>query len=169
VIEDDFIVPTAPTVCVCGIALGTKTHPLSTNVQVVDAHVSPLNVVTEARLHLPEFEFAPDPDTGAGLEVGNPQDPATLPLCEEATWFGFSAVVDSFALPTLGPDEIFVLGFHVTLPQEELPLVGITQFAAGEGESDGFSPSSREVTMSSLSSKRFPAPHFPSPERPSRR
>jgi hypothetical protein len=138
-IEDEIVPPTASTVCVCGLGLGTSANRLPLDAAVTSARVVVLNVVSRDASDLPAFDFAANANATAALEVGSGPGgaPDGQPLFEGSTWFGFAAAVDPFVLPALSANEILVLAFDLDLPASGLPLSIEAQFAAGEGASDG--------------------------------
>jgi hypothetical protein len=85
------------------------------------------------------FSFAPNPTTTAalGAGAGSSGPPGTNPLFPGATWFGFSSVVNPFALPPLGPGEYTAMEFALEMDRALAPLAIDAQFAGGEALADG--------------------------------
>ena len=137
-IEETLVPPDASTVCVTGIGLGSTVSQPPQGFDVVDAQIVIANTVTGITTPLPQFNFSANSNTSASFSAGSGlSDPATNPIIPAATWFGFSAPVEPFIAPTLGPNEVIELGFVVVVPTSALPLSIQAQFAAGEGVSGG--------------------------------
>lgn len=119
--------PSAPTTCVVGLGIGINNSAPST-LSIDAARVTILNTATNQHTLVPNFNFNFNPVTTAGFAGG----PVLFP---GATWFGFSAQVLPFTPPVLGPNEIFVLGFHVTVDANDpVPIAGqFAQFGMGIG------------------------------------
>jgi hypothetical protein len=133
------VVPTSTAVCAAGVGLMVPEASLPSSVAVLDAAVVLANRSTGERIMMPQFGFAPNPLTSAGLAAGSGPGglAGTNPLFPGATWFGFSALVEPFTLPPLGDNEVIELSFLVDLPRDQLPLTLRAQFAAGEAQSSG--------------------------------
>lgn len=160
-IEDVLVVPSESTICVSGVGFGDADTRLPPTTTVMAARIAILNLDTQALSDLSAFGFSDNANTTAGLVDGaGAGTPANLnPLIDDAEWFGFSAPVDPFVVPSLAPNEILVLGFDLDVPVSALPLNIKVQFAAGEGDSLGnplfagahpptyFSTSSRDLVL----------------------
>jgi hypothetical protein len=138
-IQDDFIAPTTPTTCTAGIGLGDALVTLPSGLDVTDLRIVITDTATGASTPLAEFDFAPSTAASEGLATGSGSTTVldTNPVFPGATWFGFAALVDPFTLPALGSGEVFEMRFELEVPPAALPLTLTTQFAGGEGQTDG--------------------------------
>ena len=137
-LESTLVPPTASTTCTAGIGLGTLSNPAPAGLNVTAMAIVIVNTSDGSRTPLPAFSFAPSGTTSAGLTAGSGSStvPNTNPLAG-GTWFGFSSLVDPFVLPSLGPDEFTAFQFDLELPAALAPLLTETQYAGGEGATDG--------------------------------
>jgi hypothetical protein len=114
IVETLLIPPSSTTTCAAGVGVGSFDNLAPADLAITDMHTVVFNRVTGSRVPLPEFGFLPNAVTTDGLANGaGPGGPTgTNPLFEGSTWFGFSATVEPFTPPVLGPDESFAFEFH---------------------------------------------------------
>lgn len=140
IIETLLVPPSSTTTCAAGVGVGSFDDLAPADLAITDMKIVVFNRVTGSRVPLPEFGFLPNAITTDGLADGSgPGGPTgTNPLFEGSTWFGFSAIVEPFTPPVLGPDESFAFQFTVQLPLALVPVMLQAQYAGGAGESDGY-------------------------------
>jgi hypothetical protein len=125
--------------CVAGIGLGSTANLAPSGLNVTDAAIVIANTSDGSRTVFSPFSFSVNPVTTSAFAAGSGSSsvPGTNPLFAGSTWFGYSADVLPFSVPTLAPDEFLALQFTVEVAEALLPLSLDAQFAAGAGQSDG--------------------------------
>lgn len=129
-VESSVVPPAQPTVCQCGITLGSDISSAPDSFRVVDAMVGILQDGNDIELgEFGGFEFD---DSVSGIIESLPG------VRSGATAFGFSALVNPFNLSPLQEDEKFVLGFLIEFDPDDFAEVNgnLIQFAAGSVEPD---------------------------------
>lgn len=131
--------PVAPTECIVGLGLGDTVNPLTlTSLDVISAHMTVTNIATTTLMDLPAFNFLRNSALDVPLTVGNNPPILGQPIFPGATWFGFSAQVNPFPPPNLGPNEEFALWFELSMSDADLLILEKDifrgQFAAGSTE-----------------------------------
>jgi len=102
-------------VCQCGIGLGSTTVPFPGTVEFNDVMVTVTNRLTHDSLEIEAFDDLTFDAAAAAFFAGGPV------LLPGALWGGFSGIVDPFAVPVLGPNEVFKLWFDVEVPAGLVP------------------------------------------------
>jgi hypothetical protein len=140
VIETFLIPPATTTTCAAGVGIGSFDDPAPADLAITAMDIVIFDRVTGSRVPLPAFAFQPNAITAMGLENGaGPGGPTgTNPLFDGSIWFGFSATVEPFEPPILGPDETFAFQFTVQLPVSLVPATLLAQYAGGQGYGDGY-------------------------------
>ncbi|MCA9239058.1 MAG: hypothetical protein KDA37_02610 [Planctomycetales bacterium] len=126
-IEAGAVPPTSSTTCQCGLGLGTPGSSFPQSFNVYAAAVAFRAADSEDDFDLEAFAgFSDDPVVGGQVAT----------LTNGAAGFGFSALVDPFIPPSLGPEDRIVLSFLIGFDPDEFNEVnGSTmKFAAGSTE-----------------------------------
>lgn len=108
-------VPTAPTNCQCGLALGSTANPVPPGTNVLGAQLAVTNTVTGDITPITDFDFTPNGNATATFAGGVPTAPGYQSAPTGAAWAGFqtSLIDPNFVPPTLGPHEVFKLWYRV--------------------------------------------------------
>ncbi len=148
--------PPLATTCACGLNLALPPLPPGA-VDLVQAGIFIVNRDThEMREFLdqngaPVFPFAPNSLTENGLNQFSPG----------GTWFGFSGVVNPFALPVLAPNEVVKLLFLASIDKPVVPFQYVAaRTAGGEALAGGIiNPTSTHIFQPVNPLVCIPSPH----------
>lgn len=138
-LESTLVPPSSATTCVAAVGLGSTGNLAPAGLDVTGAAIVIVNTIDGSRTVFSPFSFSANPVTTSAFAAGSGSSsvPGTNPLFADSTWFGFSADVLPFSLPTLAPDEYLAMQFTVEVPEALVPLALDAQFGAGPGQTDG--------------------------------